>query len=127
MGLGEAFRRASHVVAENRRPGLFAAALQGGDLRSAGRVMLESHDSLRDLYDVSCPELDLLVGLSMEQQGCHGARLTGAGFGGCAIALVDAEAVDSFVHGVARDYAARSRLEPQVIVSRPGEGTWLVV
>ena len=122
----EAFRRASHVVAENRRPAQLAAALQRGDLRRAGRVMLESHDSLRDLYDVSCPELDLVVALSMEQKGCYGARLTGAGFGGCAIALVDAEAVDSFVHGVARDYAARTRLEPQVIVSRPGEGTRLV-
>ena len=92
----EAFRRASHVVAENRRPARFAAALERGDPAEAGRVMLESHASLRDLYEVSCPELDLLVALSMEQKGCHGARLTGAGFGGCAIALVDAESVDSF-------------------------------
>ena len=93
-----------------------------GDPAEAGRVMLESHASLRDLYEVSCPELDLLVALSMGQKGCHGARLTGAGFGGCAIALVDAESVDSFARDVARDYAARTRLEPQVIVSRPAEG-----
>ena len=122
----EAFRRASHVVAENRRPARFAAALERGDRQSAGRVMLESHDSLRDLYEVSCPELDLLVALSMAQQGCHGARLTGAGFGGCAIALVDVESVDSFVRNVARDYAARTRLAPHVIVGRPGEGTRLI-
>ena len=74
----EAFRRASHVVAENRRPARFAAALERGDSADAGRVMLESHASLRDLYEVSCPELDLLVALSMEQKGCYGARLTGA-------------------------------------------------
>ena len=64
----EAFRRAEHVVAENRRPARFAAALERGDLAEAGRVMLESHASLRDLYEVSCPELDLLVALSMEQR-----------------------------------------------------------
>jgi galactokinase len=123
----EAFRRASHVVAENRRPAQFAEALERGDLERAGRVMLASHTSLRDLYEVSCPELDLLVTLSMTQPGCHGARLTGAGFGGCAIALVDAWAVDGFVHSIARDYAARTSYEARVIVGKPGEGTRLVV
>ena len=122
----EAFRRASHVVAENRRPAQFAAALQQHDLETAGRVMLESHASLRDLYEVSCPELDLLVALSMTQQGCHGARLTGAGFGGCAIALVEAARVDEFVHNVARDYAARTPCEATIIVATPAEGARLV-
>ena len=122
----EAFRRASHVVAENRRPARFAAALERGDPAEAGRVMLESHASLRDLYEVSCPELDLLVALSMEQKRCYGARLTGAGFGGCAIALVDADSVDSFTRDVGRAYAERTRFEPQMIVSRPSEGTRLI-
>jgi galactokinase len=122
----EAFRRASHVVAENRRPAQFATALEARDLEGAGRVMLESHASLRDLYDVSCPELDLLVELSMAQQGCHGARLTGAGFGGCAIALVDAERVDAFADAVAGAYNERTRLEAQVLISRPAAGTRLV-
>jgi galactokinase len=122
----EAFRRASHVVAENRRPVRFAAALEQRDLESAGRVMLESHASLRDLYEVSCPELDLLVALSMMQQGCHGARLTGAGFGGCTIALVETDRVDGFVHDVARDYFARTRHEASIIVATPAEGTRLV-
>ena len=107
----EAFRRASHVVAENRAAG----AVRGGAASvaisaEAGRFMLESHASLRDLYEVSCPELDLLVALSMEQQGCYGARLTGAGFGGCAIALVDADSVDWFAHDVGRAYAAANAL-----------------
>ena len=122
----EAFRRATHVIAENRRPAQFAAALENGDPASAGRVMLDSHASLRDLYEVSCAELDLLVELSMEQKGCHGARLTGAGFGGCAIALVDVDDVDSYARHVADAYAARTRLDPQVIVSRPSAGTRLV-
>ena len=122
----EAFRRASHVVAENRRPAQFAAALPQGDFERAGRVMLESHRSLRDLYEVSCPELDLLVALSMEQEGCYGARLTGAGFGGCAIALVDSQRVGAFARFVAPAYAGRTRLEPKVIVSRPAAGTRLV-
>jgi galactokinase len=118
----EAFRRASHVIAENRRPAQCAEALERGDLESAGRVMLASHASLRDLYDVSCPELDLLVELSMAQPGCHGARLTGAGFGGCTIALVDVEAVDNLVHNVARDYGARTQYDARVIVARPADG-----
>jgi galactokinase len=122
----EAFRRASHVVAENRRPAQFAAALAAGDLTTAGRVMLDSHASLRDLYEVSCPELDLLVGLSMEQAGCHGARLTGAGFGGCAIALVDETHVESFATTVARAYEARTRLHARTIISRPSAGTRLL-
>jgi galactokinase len=122
----EAFRRASHVVAENRRPMQFAAALEQGDLQTAGRVMLESHASLRDLYEVSCPELDLLVELSMSEQGCHGARLTGAGFGGCAIALVESEGVDAFVHNIARDYAEQTRYEAKIIVARAAEGARMV-
>ena len=122
----DAFRRASHVVAENRRPAQLAAALEHGDLDAAGRVMLESHASLRDLYEVSCPELDLLVGLSMEQPGCYGARLTGAGFGGCAIALVDATRVESFAATVAPAYQERTHLQPRTIVTRPSAGTRLV-
>jgi galactokinase len=122
----EAFQRAAHVVAENRRPARFAAALERGDPADAGQVMHESHASLRDLYEVSCPELDLLVALSMKQKGCYGARLTGAGFGGCAIALVDAESVEPFARDVARAYTERTQLEAQVIVSRASEGTRLV-
>ena len=122
----EAFRRASHVVAENRRPAQFAAALEQSDLETAGRAMLESHASLRDLYEVSCPELDLLVELSMREQACHGARLTGAGFGGCAIALVESEGVDTFVHDIARDYAAQTRYEAKIIVARAAEGARVV-
>ena len=75
-------RRASHVIAENRRPAALADAFAAGNLERAGRLMMHSHASLRDLYEVSSPELDMLVDLAIEQPGCTGARLTGAGFGG---------------------------------------------
>ena len=122
----ETYRRASHVVAEMARPASLAAALRSGNLEAAGRVMLDSHASLRDLYEVSCVELDTLVWLSMGQQGCYGARLTGAGFGGCAVALVANEQVGEFGDAVRRGYAERTALQAQVMVSRPSAGARLV-
>jgi galactokinase len=121
-----AFRRASHVVVENARPDILAGALAAGDLATAGRVMRESHDSLRDLYDVSCPELDALVDASSALDGCYGARLTGAGFGGCAIALVDGKRVESFTGAVTVAYMSATGRQTAIIVSRAREGTRLV-
>jgi galactokinase len=121
-----AFRRASHVIAENARPGQLAATLRDGDLGTAGRFMNDSHASLRDLYDVSSAELDLLVTLALAQPGCHGARLTGAGFGGCIVALVDLTTVALFSDSVADRYRAATGLQPRVIVSRAAEGVRLL-
>jgi galactokinase len=121
------FRRAAHVVAEIPRPERLAAAFAAGDLVAAGRLMNDSHESLRDDYEVSCPELDLLVALARAEPGCHGARLTGAGFGGCAIALVDADSVDAFSRVVPHRYgAALGRPPAGVIVGRPSAGARLV-
>src|SRR5690606_22445318 len=83
----EDLRRARHVISENARTIEAAHAFDAGDLYLAGRLMNESHDSLRDDYEVSCPELDLLVEIARATEGVYGARMTGAGFGGCAIAL----------------------------------------
>ena len=121
-----AYRRAGHVVPEIARPGKFAAALAAGDLATAGLLMLESHRSLRDLYEVSCAELDLLVDLAMAMPGCYGARLTGAGFGGSIVALVDASTVDAFPAAVGGRYRTATGLEPRVIVSSPSEGARLL-
>jgi galactokinase len=121
------FRRALHVVDENRRPEVFAAAIAAADFAAAGETMIASHRSLRDLYEVSCRELDVLVELSIAQPGCHGARLTGAGFGGCAIALVDAESVQSFTAAVAEGFALQIGPQAEVIVSRPSAGVRLLV
>jgi galactokinase len=121
-----AFRRASHVIAENRRPEQFASALAAGDLSRAGHIMTESHGSLKELYEVSCPELDTLVALATSQPGCHGARLTGAGFGGCAIAMVDAGQVEPFMRSVSEGYRARTGLHADMIVGRASAGARIV-
>ena len=121
-----ACKRAWHVVPENQRPRRFASALRAGDLELAGRIMFDSHESLRDLYEVSCAELDILVALSMEQPGCRGARLTGAGFGGCIVALVEAERVGSFTSIVPHRYREATRRQPQVLVATPSAGARIV-
>ena len=121
-----AFRRASHVVPENVRPVEMAAVLESHDLARAGRLMADSHASLRDLYEVSCPELDAIVELASAQPGCYGARLTGAGFGGCAIALADADAVDAIAAAVASGYKSRTGRDTTPFVCRPSAGAHVV-
>jgi galactokinase len=122
----EAYLRARHVVAETLRPIAMAAALETNDLAQAGRLMNESHVSLRDLYDVSSPELDAMVAWARAQADCHGARLTGAGFGGCAIALVDARGVNDFGRNVARGYFSSTGRKVEPFVATPSAGARLV-
>jgi galactokinase len=121
-----AFRRATHVVRENLRPVRLAGSLERDDCLEAGCTMVESHESLRDLYEVSCPELDRLVTIALAQPGCYGARLTGAGFGGCAIALVEGDAVASFQQAISVGYKADTGLTAQMIVARPSAGARLI-
>jgi galactokinase len=120
------FRRASHVVLENGRPVELAKAFAKGDLALAGRLMNDSHASLRDLYAVSCEELDLITEIARRQPSCFGARMTGAGFGGCAVALVDASAVDAFVGAVLPSYSARFDLKAALYPCRPAAGARLL-
>ncbi len=120
------FRRARHVVEENSRPVAMAAALRNRDLAEAGRLLNESHQSLRDLYEVSCVELDEMVGLAQGHDACFGARLTGAGFGGCAIALVDAAAADEFIDEVHQGYRSKFDHQSELFVCEPVDGASLV-
>jgi galactokinase len=117
--------RARHVVPENRRPLEMAAALGASDLPLAGRLMNDSHLSLRDLYQVSCDELDLITDLARRHPGCFGARMTGAGFGGCAVALVKADAVLDFVEKVHRAYRTQVDLPSAFFACRPEAGARL--
>ena len=119
-------RRASHVIAENRRPAAMADAFASGDLARAGRLMMHSHASLRDLYEVSTPELDALVDLAVEQPGCTGARLTGAGFGGSVIALVEAGSVERVMSSVEAGYEQRMGRQTAAFVCQPSQGAYLV-
>jgi galactokinase len=114
------YRRCRHVVTENIRVHQMASALERGDLGALGPLMAESHRSLRDDYEVSCPELDLMVELTSEIDGVYGARITGAGFGGCTVNLVGAEAVPEFERRVAAGYESRTGRRPEIYVSGPG-------
>ena len=108
-----ALRRARHVVTENRRVGELAAALARGDLRGAGAAMFASHASLRDDYEVTCAESDALVADSRELAGCVGARMTGAGFGGCTVQLVEVARADAFARELAARFRARFGRDPR--------------
>ncbi len=116
------YKRASHVVRENTRPVELANALARDDLALAGRLLNDSHASLRDLYQVSSQELDLMTEIASGQPSCYGARMTGAGFGGCALALVDASAVDAFTAAVLPAYRAQIDLPAALYPCRPEPG-----
>lgn len=115
-------RRARHVVSENDRVKRVVKACQQNDLATLGRLMNESHASLRDDYTVSCLELDAMVEIAHKQAGCYGARLTGAGFGGCTVNLVEGRAVPRFVENVAAEYSVRVGIAPEIFVCRASDG-----
>jgi len=117
-----AYKRALHVVGENARVLDSAEALRSGDIARFGMRMAESHRSLRDLYEVSCPELDLMVDLAHQQKGVYGARMTGGGFGGATINLVDARYAGEFKEKMAKSYQRETGLVPQIYICRPAEG-----
>lgn len=120
------FRRASHVVAENARTCAAAAAFAVQDVAEAGQLMNASHESLRELYEVSSPELDMFVELARSHAACRGARMTGAGFGGCAVALVDSSGVRAFAAQTAAAYRDATSRAGAVFVSRPAAGARLI-
>lgn len=119
-------RRAAHVVNEDARVLEAIEALERNDAEAFGRLMDASHASLRDDYEVSSKELDLMVELARETPGCLGARMTGAGFGGATVNLVREESVVSFVEQVAERYKARTGLRPEITVSKPAAGAGLM-
>ena len=119
-------RRAQHVVEEIQRAEQSVFLLQQNNVKAFGRLMNECHDSLRDLYEVSCPELDVMVGIARELDGCYGARLTGAGFGGCTVNLVAQSAAEAFARALAYRYARETNKEPKVYICRADDGAGVV-
>lgn len=115
-------RRCEHVIGENARVLDAIDALAAGDLASVGRLLVESHVSLRELFEVSSPELDALVEIATAVPGVYGARMTGAGFGGCIVALARPDAVEPLAAAIRRDYPGRTGLEPRVWAVRPAAG-----
>jgi galactokinase len=116
------YRRCRHVVTENERVTDAARSLERGDLPAFGKLMYDSHLSLRDDYQVSCAELDLMVDLARGLAGVFGARMTGGGFGGCTINLVRTQAVPEFQRDMASAYEKATGLAPQIITTAAAEG-----
>ncbi|MEY4385225.1 MAG: hypothetical protein RLY20_508 [Verrucomicrobiota bacterium] len=123
------FRRARHVVTEISRTTGAATAFANGDWETAGKLMYASHGSLRGDYEVSCPELDDVVeiahGIGLKG-GVYGCRMTGGGFGGCCVALVDSKKVKIIAAKIAKAYKAKTKITPTLFVSRPGQGATLL-
>jgi galactokinase len=115
-------RRCRHVVTENERTLQAAEALRRGEMEELGRLMGRSHLSLRDDYEVSCAELNLLVEIAGNFHGCLGARMTGGGFGGSTVNLVRREALEEFRDVVSREYPRVTNISPKIYVSDAGGG-----
>jgi len=115
-------RRCRHVVYENQRVLEAVAALRRSDLVEFGRLMDRSHESLRHDYEVSCRELDVMVEAARRVEGVYGSRMTGAGFGGCTVSLVEEEVIKDFKAHVADAYEAATGLRPQIYVCDIGDG-----
>lgn len=119
-------KRARHIITENARVLEAVNVMKAGNTKRLGELFNASHNSLRDDFEVSNEALNIMVDCAREQNGCYGARMTGAGFGGCAVALVKKENAKEFVNAVSAAYRQRSGLEASVYVCKASEGASLV-
>jgi galactokinase len=115
-------RRARHVITENQRVMQAADAMRVGNAARFGQLMVASHASLRDDFEVSSPELNQVVDLARDDPACYGARMTGAGFGGCAVAVVSAEQTDQFVARIKTQYERAYRVDLKAYPCQPSDG-----
>lgn len=115
-------KRAKHAVYENQRTVKAVEALKSNDIETFGRLMNASHVSLRDDYEVSCPEIDVLVDLAWEIPGVIGSRITGGGFGGCTVSIVKNDAIDRFVESVGAGYREKTGIEAEFYIVEIGDG-----
>jgi galactokinase len=116
------YKRCLHVVQENQRTLDFAECLTGGDLDRVGELMRASHQSLRDLYEVSCSELDIMVEAAQGLPGQYGSRMTGGGFGGCTVNLVSETPAPFFAKQVAERYRKATGINPDVYICSAADG-----
>jgi galactokinase len=123
------FRRARHVISEIERTLHAAEGFRASNWQTVGQFMYASHDSLRDDYEVSCKELDAVVEIASSiglKGGVIGCRMTGGGFGGCTVALVKTDAVDSISQRISAEYTKRTGIKASMFVSRPGQGATIL-
>lgn len=116
------YKRAEHVVHENQRVLKGVEALKENDLAQFGQLMYQSHQSLKDLYQVSCVELDLMVDLAQSVEGVYGSRMTGGGFGGCTVSLVKKDHADEFVRFVGEKYFEQTGIQPEFYICNVVDG-----
>lgn len=123
------YRRAKHVITENKRTIEAAAALEKSQLEEAGRLMFESHQSLKNDFEVSCSELDCIVNIAKKigtDGGVYGCRMTGGGFGGCAIALVKTNFIPQITEAIEKEYKTKTGLNCTIFSTRPAEGAHII-
>ena len=116
------YQRCKHVITENERVTEAVAVLQRGDLTRFGHLLNQSHESLRDDYEVSCAEIDTLVEIAQQVQGTIGSRITGGGFGGCTVSIVQESALEKFTTTILAEYAKRTGIIAEIYVSRAEDG-----
>jgi galactokinase len=116
------FKRARHVISENARTLVAKDAMEAGDLKEVGQRMFASHASLKNDYEVTCPELDQLVESATAFDGCLGSRMTGGGFGGCTISLVQKGREESFIHSLSSEYEKRFGFAPSPLMIQSAQG-----
>ena len=116
------YRRAKHAVTENQRTIKAVVALRAGDIEKFGKLMNESHISLRDDYETSCPEIDVLVEEALKLPGVIGSRITGGGFGGCSVSIVKNDAVDEFKEKVGKAYTEKTGLTADFYIAEAADG-----
>jgi galactokinase len=120
------YRRCAYVVQENQRLLDGVAALESDDIETFGQLMYGSHEGLSNWYEVSCPELDVLVDIARHQPGVLGARMMGGGFGGCTINLVREETLDAFMSAITKQYKASTGKDTYLHVCKIEDGTHIV-
>ncbi|MPN04105.1 Galactokinase [bioreactor metagenome] len=119
------YRRARHVIGEIERTTHAAEGVRNSNWPTVGQLMYASHKSLREDYEVSCPELDAVVDIALSigaKGGVYGCRMTGGGFGGCTVALIRADSITSISNTIAAEYEKRTRIKPTLFTSRPAAG-----
>lgn len=122
LGSDQIRNRIRHVIFENGRVKKAVSTLENGDLLSFGKILCEAHESIRDLYEVTGPALDAMFEIATRTEGCIGARMTGAGFGGCTVNIVRKDCADAFLHTVGSAYTAKTGITPEFYVCTAGDG-----
>jgi galactokinase len=120
------YRRCRHIVTENERVLEAERALKAGDFAACGRAMNASHVSMRDDFEITCPEVDMLAGLAQNVKGVYGSRMTGGGFGGCTISLIEASAIDKASQMLTDGYRIAMGRDVDIYVCAPSDGARLI-